>query len=126
MVWSRPRRADWRQRDDAFDELVEDYDRQTERNAVMEERRKEREAVNVAAQRERETAETARRGQEAEQLKGELRQRFLSLPGTTPADFEREYPTLLADHRRRAMDQQGDELRQELRRAALRGMNEVD
>ncbi len=126
MVWSRPRRADWTQRADGFDQLLEDYDRLEARNQHFADQRREREVAQAAQEREAEAIETARREQESEALKAQLRTVYLRLPGTTPAQFELHFPTLLADHRRREMDQHGDELRQELRRAALRGMNEVD
>ncbi len=126
-VWDRPRPGVWP--DALLTSATEDWDHQTERNAVMEERRKEREAAQAAVQRERDAAEAARREQEAEQLKDQLRSTYMGLPGTTTAGFEREYPTLVADHRRHEMERLarvGTDLQQELRRAAWRGMHEVD
>jgi len=70
------------------------------------------EALRVKHAAERKNAEDAKteahRVAAEEAIKAQLRTRYLSLPGTTEADFEREYPALLADHHRREMAKAGD------------------
>ena len=130
MVWNRPRWSDAGPMSEvAFDALVEEYDTLEERNQYFEDRRKEREAAEAEAQRQREVEDAARREQEAEQLKAELRCTYLALPGTTAADFEREFPQLLADHRRREMERlerEGDAATQAMRRTIWAAMNGTD
>lgn len=66
--------------------------------------RAERKAREAAEEKQRAERAEAYRVSQADQVKAELRARYLALPGVSEQDFEREYPTLLADHRRREMD----------------------
>jgi hypothetical protein len=63
----------------------------------------EREAAARAEQAARIKADNDQRQTDANRLKDELRDRFLGLPGTTPEEFESQYPQLLADHRQRQL-----------------------
>ncbi len=102
-AWDRPRSATW----DSYasiDRAQEEWDRHDAMNTRADEARQEREERNAEAQRQRETEDAAKREQEAQQMKAELKARYLAMPGTSEADFEAEYPTLLADHRRREME----------------------
>lgn len=66
-------------------------------------RRAEREAEAKRAEAEKAAADKAKREQEAVALKAQLRDRYLSMPGTNADQFEAMYPTLLEDHQRREM-----------------------
>ncbi len=126
-IWDRPVRRDAGPLTDAaFDALVEDYDRHTERNRYFAEQRKKREAAEAKERQEREAQDTARREAEAQQLKAELRGRYLRLPGTTAAEFEREYPSILAEQRRQQMAATETDLQRELRSIVWRAMHEAD
>ena len=62
---------------------------------------REKRAAEAKARRE---AEAARRAEHerarADALEGELRRRYLAVPGATPAGWEAEKATILAEHRR--------------------------
>jgi hypothetical protein len=104
-LWPRPTALTFPRLESLFPQAQRDWDtsetfvtRQSELQAELETKR----AAEEKAQAE---ADTQRRVAEADQIKAELRERYLALPGTNEAGFEREYPTLLADHHRRQMEQ---------------------
>lgn len=84
--------------------------------------RAERAAADAAKQKASQEADDARRAAELDQLTAEIRTRFLAMPGTTEAEFQRELPALLSDHRRQEMGRADDEARASMRamtRAAI-------
>lgn len=117
-IWGRPRSSTWDSLA-SMEQAQAAWDQFEAQNQRADEVRAEREAREADAQREREAADAAKRTQEAEALKGELKTRYLMLPGTNEADFETEYPQLLADHRRRELERierDGDAASQAMRR----------
>lgn len=76
----------------------------------------ERARQAAEAQRQREAEDAALRASEASQIKAELRARFLRLPGTTEQEFEREFPTLLSDQRRRELNTADTSMQRDVQR----------
>ncbi len=68
------------------------------------ERKADREAAAKAEQDARAQVDADQRASDAERVKAELRNRYLSLPGTSETEFDHEYPQQLADHRRRELE----------------------
>lgn len=108
-LWPRPTAATWpgdraqlaaaqAEWDAADDETLAFYRWSNEQRAA-------REAAEAAKTQARVEAEL-------DALKAQLRQRFLALPGATPEEFETEWPTLLADHRRAALREEDREAAQ--------------
>ena len=124
--WPRPDRRtcpdapDWQ-----LNRAQEAWDKSEEFVKARLEMRAERDAKKAAEAKAAAEADKARREQEARELKAELRERFMALPGTSEADFEAQYPTLLADHRRQLMQAQAtadEQVRAELRSGLARIM----
>ena len=118
-VWPRPRRADHPAvTDAAFEAIVSGWDAERARADHFDRLRAEREAAAQAEAEAHKAANDARRAQDAETVKAQLRARFLSIPGTNEEAFEDAYPDLLRDHQRRLMAGQGTDAT----RAAVRAM----
>ncbi len=82
----------------------------------------ELEAKKAADAKAKADAETARRAGELDQLKADMKARYLQLPGTTEAEFEADFPQLLADERRRQMADSGDAAREAMRQMTRRAL----
>ena len=118
-VWDRPTRTTWTQNPSMLEYVQEEWDKGEGFVSTQNELRAEREARNAEAQSEADATDAARRQVDADQLKAKLRDQYLSLPGTSEQDFERDYPQLLQDERRRELDRLdrlGDDATLELRR----------
>ena len=106
-LWDRPVLSQYRGIENALASDQDAWDLAAQSIAGSLELRAERHAREAAVQRQRGDEDAALRASEADQVKADLRARFLRLPGTTAEEFELEYPTLLSDQRRRELDKAG-------------------
>lgn len=114
-IWDRPTRSTWTDADWGLEGAQSEWDKGRDSIKGRLALRADRKAQEARAERDRAAEDVARRTAEADQIKAELRDRFLRMPGTTPAAFEEQFPALLADHQRSEMqrlDQEGDRARQ--------------
>lgn len=105
-LWDEPSARDLQDRPFLLAPLTAKWEKSRTFVTGQLELRAEREAAVKKADADKASADVARRTQEASNTKSELRARYLSLPGTTDADFETAYPTLLDEHRRQLMNDQ--------------------
>lgn len=102
-VWPRPTRHNWPYHENLFDTMAAAWDRddENEKARAADQAKRDQEKADAAA--ELKAADDARRAADAEQVKAEIKQRYMSLPGTTLAGFEKEYPAILEEHRRQQL-----------------------
>jgi hypothetical protein len=120
LVFPRPSTATWNGADWALSAPQDEYDAAERRATAMRDGSQAiaatRQAQAAHDQEERDEAANARCDAQADQVKAELRARYLALPGTTQADFETAYPELLADLRRQQLEAHDAEVARSLRR----------
>jgi hypothetical protein len=108
-VWDRPEQSD---------QAAANWDRAQHTLELNAEIVARRTSESAAKERDQAAQEAAQRAEDADRIKAHLRARFLSLPGTTPEQFEEQYPTLLAEHHRQEMarpDDAGERARRAMR-----------